>query len=171
MTKKYILDSNIYIDFYDRYYAVGYFPSFWSEVPNFLNDQVVIPKVVLDEHYQDPWFRNWITNNYKNQLIDERLYTNEWQQILGYLTQSPLYKDVAVTDPKQGWANSFIADGWIIAIALRNEYTIVTDELRDPKLRTTQTGTKNAKIPDICDHFGVNCINRNDFFNAIGLKV
>ncbi|WP_398574993.1 DUF4411 family protein [Staphylococcus sp. HMSC10C03] len=40
--KKYILDSNIYINFYDRYYKYDYFPSFWKNSPSILNKQVII---------------------------------------------------------------------------------------------------------------------------------
>ncbi|MFC2401475.1 MAG: DUF4411 family protein, partial [Streptococcus sobrinus] len=30
---KYLLDSNIYINFYDRYYRKEFFPSFWQKLP------------------------------------------------------------------------------------------------------------------------------------------
>lgn len=171
MTAKYVLDSNIYIDFYDRYYSIHHFPSFWKQVPAILNGQVIIPKVVLDEHYQDPWFKSWLSKNCQNPIVDERNYISEWQQVLNYLTQNPFYKDEAVSDPGRGWANSFIADGWLIAIALKDGLTIVTDELRNPNLTATTKGVKNAKIPDVCDHFGVRFISREDFFGEIGLSV
>ena len=47
----YLLDSNIYINFYDRYYKMNYFPTFWSALPSILNSNVKIAEVILDENY------------------------------------------------------------------------------------------------------------------------
>lgn len=41
----YLLDSNIYINFYDRYYRKDFFPTFWSNFAGILNSSVVIPKL------------------------------------------------------------------------------------------------------------------------------
>ena len=58
--EKYLLDTNIYINFYERYYRVKYFPSFWAKLPAILNKYVVIPEIVVDENYQAPKFRKWL---------------------------------------------------------------------------------------------------------------
>ena len=33
----YLLDSNIYINFYDRYYRLEFFPTFWTKLIDILN--------------------------------------------------------------------------------------------------------------------------------------
>ena len=137
----YLLDSNIYINFYDRYYRKDFFPTFWSNFAGILNSSVVIPKIVISENYQDDWFRDWLTN----------------------------YKDAALMSQK-GWANADIADPWLIAIAKSMNYTIVTDEVKNVNLNSTNP-SKNAKIPDVCDQLGVRCISMNEFFEEIGLSV
>lgn len=38
----YLLDSNIYINFYDRYYKIDFFPTFWNKLTKILNEKVVI---------------------------------------------------------------------------------------------------------------------------------
>jgi len=46
--------------------------------------------------------------------------------------------------PKVDWA-----DPWVIAIAIENEYTVISHETRK------QLGEKASFIPDICDNYGV----------------
>lgn len=165
----YLLDSNIYINFYDRYYRKDFFPTFWSNFAGILNSSVVIPKIVVSENYQDDWFRDWLTNNYTKSIIDHKSYVVEWSAIIQHIQSSPYYKDAALMSQK-GWANPDIADPWLIAIAKSMNYTIVTDEVKNVNLNSTNP-SKNAKIPDVCDQLGVKCISMNDFFEEIGLSV
>ncbi|MEW6011246.1 MAG: DUF4411 family protein [Euryarchaeota archaeon] len=46
--------------------------------------------------------------------------------------------------PKVDWA-----DPWVIAIAIENEYTVISHETRK------QLGEKASFIPDICDYYGL----------------
>ncbi|RKG48869.1 DUF4411 family protein, partial [Acinetobacter cumulans] len=36
---KYLLDTNIYINFYERYYKFDLFPSFWEKIKVIINSQ------------------------------------------------------------------------------------------------------------------------------------
>lgn len=54
-----------------------------------------------------------------------------------------------------------IADSFVIAKANAVDGTVVTLEKR------TQTG---AKIPDICDHFGIPCVSLEGFMEAAGWR-
>ena len=47
--KEYLLDTNIYIDSYDRYYRNEFFPTYWERLSDILNRHVIIPKIVKDE--------------------------------------------------------------------------------------------------------------------------
>ena len=38
---KYLLDTNIYIAAYDRYYRKEYFPTYWERFAEIINDYVV----------------------------------------------------------------------------------------------------------------------------------
>lgn len=53
---KYLLDTNIYIAAYDRYYRKEYFPTYWERFAEIINDYVVVPKVVKDEVTKSSWF-------------------------------------------------------------------------------------------------------------------
>lgn len=165
----YLLDSNIFINFYDRYYKQHTFPSFWTNLKPLINENVIIPKIVMNENYQDVWFRDWVESNYDNELLNHVDYAVEWGEILEHIKSSIYYKNAAL-DSDKGWANSVIADPWIIAIAKKESLTIVTDEKRNPNL-SSRNPSKSAKIPDVCDSLGIRCITMNDFFVAVGLII
>ena len=114
--EKYLLDTNIYINFYERYYRVKYFPSFWAKLPAILNKYVVIPEIVVDENYQDPKFRKWLDKNYLKETINHKNYAMQWAQVLQYIDDCEYYKEEALSADR-GWANEKIADPWLIAIA------------------------------------------------------
>ena len=167
--EKYLLDSNIYINFYERYYQAKYFPTFWSKLPNILNEYVVIPRIVVDENYQDAEFRKWIDKNITKDLLDHKKYAKQWSEVLQYVENCKYYKSAALIDDR-GWAHEKIADPWLIAIAKERELTIVTSEVRNPNLHNPN-GNRAAKIPDVCDELGVKCIDMNGFFEEINLRV
>lgn len=166
----YLLDTNIYIDFYDRFYPKEHFPSFWKQITPIIDSQVVIPDVVVNENYQDDWFtKDFLANNYHHDFLKHRDHLQTWAQILKYIDDSPYYSSDALTN-NRSWAHERIADGWIIAIAKDEGYTIVTHETSNPNLNKLNK-SKNPKIPDVATDFDVRCINMLDFFNEIELKV
>ena len=167
--EKYLLDTNIYINFYERYYRVKYFPSFWAKLPAILNKYVVIPQIVVAENYQDPKFRKWLDKNYLKEIINHKNYATQWAQILQYIDDCEYYKEEALSADR-GWAHEKIADPWLIAIAKEENLTIVTSEIRNPNLHNPN-GNKAAKIPDVCDDLDVDCIDMNDFFEKINLCI
>lgn len=166
---KYLLDTNIYINFYDRYYRFNYFPSFWNTFANTLNNHVIIPNIVMQETYQSKEFIDWINVNYKQTLLNHKKYAEQWGEVIEHIANHDCYSDLALTDTKS-WTHEHIADGWIIAIAKQNNFTIVTSETKNPNLNSNQP-TKSPKIPDIAQDFGVPCINMNEFFQEINLMI
>lgn len=71
---------------------------------------------------------------------------------------------------EKGWANEKIADAWLIAIAMKENYTIVTEENRVINLNKINP-SKAAKIPDVSDQLGIRCINMNQFFEEVQFKL
>ena len=90
-------------------------------------------------------------------LLDTNIYIDSYDRYYRY-------------KESRGWANEDIADPWIIAIAKELGLTIVTEEQKVPNLGQGNPA-KSAKIPDICDDWGVRCIFRNDFFEEAKLTV
>ncbi len=90
-------------------------------------------------------------------LLDTNIYIDSYDRYYRY-------------KESRGWANEDIADPWIIAISKELGLTIVTEEQKVPNLGQGNP-VKSAKIPDICDDWGIRCISRNDFFEEVRLTV
>ncbi|MCF8999830.1 DUF4411 family protein [Acinetobacter nectaris] len=166
---KYLLDTNIYINFYERYYIFDCFPSFWEKIKVVINSNVVLPDIVINEHYQDEWFKKWLEQNFKGVSCKYKDYDHEWAEVIQYIANNDCYSEKALTNDKS-WTHEKIADGWLIAIAKKDNLVIVTSENRNINLSKNQP-SQNPKVPDIANDFGVRCISMNTFFEEIGLKV
>lgn len=134
-----------------------------------MNGSIVLPKVVLEENVQDDNFRQWIKDNYNGNILNHKDYAECWAEVINHLANHACYNDKVLTSDKS-WAHENIADGWLIAIAKKENLVIVTDELRNYNLNKNYPA-KSAKIPDIADDFGVRCINMNEFFEEIDLVI
>lgn len=166
----YLLDTNIYISFYERYYPIKYFPSFWKQITPILNDNVIIPDIVVNETMQSEWFiKDYLKQSYQHAFIDHKKYSNDWSDVLNYIANSDCYKEEALTSDR-AWTHEKIADGWVIAIAKKERLTIVTDEIRNQTLSRNHP-SKNPKIPDVAANFNIPCINRLEFFDKVGLVI
>ncbi len=168
--KKYLIDTNIYIDSYDRYYRNEHFPSYWEKLSIILNENVSIPTVVKSEITKSPWFLEWLKDNYLEEIINHKNYAQQWQSVLEFVQSCGLYNDKALISQTHGWANENIADPWLIAIAKEENLIIVSDETKISNLgKGNLVGL--VKIPDICERQGVQCISRNEFFSEVGLSI
>ena len=168
--KEYLLDTNIYIDSYDRYYRNEFFPTYWERLSDILNRHVIIPKIVKDEITKSPWFQDWLNQYYTEGYLNHKDYSEQWQTVLNFVQSCGLYKESALIDQAKGWVNESIADPWIIAIAKEMHITIVSEEQKIPNLGQGNL-VKSIRIPDICEKLDVRCITRNECFGEIGLLI
>lgn len=166
---KYLLDTNIYINCYERYYLYDYFPSFWESFEEIINSNVIIPKVVLSETTHTDWFKDWIKTHFKGDILDHKQYASAWAEVLTHIQNSDFYSDKSLTSDNS-WTHEKIADPWIIAIAKQDQLTLVTAEIKNNNL-DSQKPSQTPKIPDIADDLGVKCISMNDFFGEVGLRI
>ena len=60
---------------------------------------------------------------------------------------------------RQRWAGTPVADPFVIACAKRRRGTVVTEERLKPNA---------AKIPNVCEYFGIGCINLEQFMQEQG---
>jgi len=62
---------------------------------------------------------------------------------------------------KQRLKGSPVADPFVIASAKYRDGCVVTEESRKPN---------SARMPNVCDHFGIDCCNLQDFMSRSGWK-
>ena len=160
---KYIIDSNVLIEAHRNYYSFDFGNSFWNQLEKFFKSKdIVVLKVVRDEilHGADDSLAKWMKSVeiYFQPFIatdTEQFYEN-YSKILNYVQNCGLYKKIALTN----WSNPQIADPCIIVVAMQYNYTILTNEKSVGKITNP---SKNARIPDVAKHFGVECMRIFDF--------
>ena len=82
----------------------------------------------------------------------------KYKEVVQYVQMNPRFK--------QHWIAPFLgkADPWLVAYAAALGGRIVTFETPEPL-------TRKPKIPDIAQHFGVDCVNVWDMLAELGFKV
>ena len=165
----YLLDTNIYIAFYERYYPQRNFPSFWEKLVQTFQQEVVVPRVVMEETEKSDWLNTYMTETCGLTPIDHRKYWMQWAEVLNNVRNNPVYTNEALDSPN-GWSKETVADGWLLAIAKEEKYVLVTEEIKNVNLYKGGP-VRSAKIPDVAEDIGVECIDRLEFFKRIELKI
>ena len=151
---KYILDARFFILSRDYYPEV--FPTFWESIDSVVENGIASS---VDEVYgelkqyggEQDHLINWAKRN-------KRIFTKptlDEQGNVGKIFTIPEFRRI-MTRQKQLRGGPF-ADPFVIAKAIATGGIVVTGELPTNKGKkgTTQG---SPKIPDICKHFGVECI-------------
>lgn len=165
----YLLDTNIYIAFYERYYPQRNFPSFWERLVQTFQQEVVVPRVVMEETEKSDWLNTYMTETCGLNPIDHRKCWMQWAEVLNNVRNNPAYRIEAV-DSYNGWSKETVADAWLLAIAKEEKYILVTEETKNVNLYKGGP-VRSAKIPDVAEDIGVECIDRLEFFKRIELSI
>lgn len=128
------------------------FSSFWVEFDALVaNGTVVSVREVqreIDLQARKPWFIKWIKAHkamFKKPTARE---SRTVQRILAV----PLFRTVIGKNQQlNGWP---VADPFVIAHAITAQCCVVTEEALKPN---------SSKIPNVCQHFKVDCINLEEF--------
>ncbi|WP_054726159.1 DUF4411 family protein [Paucilactobacillus hokkaidonensis] len=154
----YLVDSNILITS-NRRYRQQYFPVVWHfflQTPHFY----MLDRVYNELTSKNDDLKNWTKQNYQNKIIKADDCIAEYTQITQYLLASNLWTAAGY----QEWTAKYEkADPWLIACAMKNSYTILTDERS-----TGPNGNKSdnePKIPFVANEFNVPTMNFWTFFS------
>ena len=146
----YVFDTNCFIVI--GHYYPKQFPSFWEE----FNQAVEVGKIIsvrevlreLDRNAAEDHLVDWIKLHkhiFATPSAAEMRFT-------GQIFSVPHFQ-VSLPDRTRLGKNPF-ADPFIIALAKVMNYCVVTQESEKPHA---------AKIPNICEHFDVDCTNLQGF--------
>jgi hypothetical protein len=84
--------------------------------------------------------------------------TQAYADIITWVTGQAQFSDAARAEFAQA------ADGWLIAFARANGYTVVTHEELAPDVK------RKVPIPNVCNAFGVPYINTFQMLRALGVQ-
>ncbi len=154
----FLLDVNSLITPHLSYYPFDFAPGFWEQIEHFINDgRIAVLDLVKDEILNgNDSLTDWMAGLSIEALIDHRepAILAQYSLVLQHIQQNPCYKQAAL----QEWANSRVADAWLIATASVYGLYLVTFETRNTGLNARYP-SKEAKIPDVAKTFGVETIN------------
>lgn len=160
---RYLLDASVLVEAKRRYYRFGLCPGFW-ECLAWHHKQGVIDsldkiKSEIEEGKDDlsQWAKRGCPAGFFVATTDPKVA--EWYgKIVAWVQSQTRYLPQA----KSKFAAD--ADGWLIAYARQNGFTVVTQEVPAPESR------KEVKIPDVCEAFGVLYLDTFDMLEKLKTK-
>lgn len=154
-TKRYCLDTNVFIEGWNRYYSMDLCPEYWSILDELAKKGIIFAPIEVKREIEktDDGLTNWISDKpyfFKDIDITVQTYLRKIMASHGRLVDSIKQRS--------------IADPWVIAFAMAEDAIVVTKE--------TPSGldTRRIKIPDVCIALDVHWMNDFDFAKAIGIK-
>jgi len=150
----YVFDSNTLIDIFNHYYPER-FPSFWDNFNGFISKQTIISVREVRKELEEKGDRlsDWAKSH--NELFlppnaEEASFITEIFEVRHFRI---------LIQKKQQYVTGPAADPFIIAKAKVINGCVVTQE---------KDAENAAKIPNVCKHFGIPCINLEGFMEKEG---
>mgnify|MGYP000850012638 FL=1 len=145
----YVLDTNVFIDAANAYYAFDLAPGYWDFlVQLFYSHHAVSIKSVYDELGEagdgDP-LKDWARANKQHFVAPDSRVVACYQRVIAWAKNN--YDSPAVVEFQR------VADSWIVAHALAHGWVVVTHEKSAPRSK------RRIKNPDACAALGVECLN------------
>lgn len=161
----YWLDTSVYITAKQGPYRFNVFGVFWA----FLSEQldagtIRSPKLVYQEIVSNEQSHDdlaiWAKSRRGNGLCvsPSAKVQDALRKIGDYVASKPRYPQPQKARFLSG------ADPWLIAHALVDGGVVVTLET------DLKPESQKVRIPDVCTHFGVRCINTSDMLEELGAK-
>jgi hypothetical protein len=161
--KKYLLDSNVFIQAHRMYYPFDVVPGFWNKLLALSNDGKIISldkvKKELCESSTPDQLSEWCTGKVSSSFfVNSQECIDKYTEIADWVNSHPQYTQNA----KDEFLATDLADPWLIAYAIKNDCIIVTHEISQPLAK------KKIKIPEPGNHFNVRLITPIEMFRELG---
>ena len=157
----YLLDANVFIEAYRRYYGLDLCPGFWESIAWFSEQGRVtsidrVRREIQEGDALDAWMKQAPESLFAS-TADEDV-VEVYQQMMDMVQQSEQYLDRAKAE------FAAVADGWLVAFAVVNGATVITHEVRNPAIR------KKVPIPNIADEFDVACADTFEMLQSLEVR-
>ncbi|KAF0148407.1 MAG: PIN domain-containing protein [Ignavibacteria bacterium] len=147
----YVFDDNSISNILNHYY-IDRFPSFWEKLDKMISEGKIIS--VREAHFE-------LQLKFNEEKVERLLQNNKSffsipsTDELGFITKIYSISHFRHNlERKKLLKGGFFADPFVIAKAQYVKGTVITEEVNKPH---------GAKIPNICEHFGILCENIEGF--------
>lgn len=133
------------------------FPTFWSHFDGAIaSGTVVYVREVCNEIQKignSQWLLDWVQQHRDIFLTPSTAET----EFVAEIFRVPHFRNLV--SERQRLAGSVVADPFVIACARVQEGCVITEEAFRPNA---------ARIPNVCQHFGIDCTNFEGFLDRMG---
>lgn len=170
----FLIDSNAFITPHRNYYQFSFAPTFWELLNKHCSTgEIMTLDMVMDELCKEEddekkdEMQIWLENSFKGKHASAKTQevVNNYANVINHLHSDNKYLEDAVRE----WSDIKVADPWLIAVAKTYGYTIVSFEKR--MQINSGSPTKRAKIPNICDDFGIKYCDLFEMMKALNFKM
>ena len=144
---EYLLDANVFIQAKNEHYGMDFCPGCWDWLLMSNAVGIVASVTVVDAELQAgaDQLAAWSAQRGKGFFLEPDATVLAAARRIGQWVTGQTYKTAATNKFTDG------PDHILIAHALAKQLTVVTHEKRSNSKNT-------VKIPDVCNHFGIDCI-------------
>ncbi len=162
---KYLIDSSCFINAHRVHYPFDVVDSFWAELLKLAGSRDIysISKVDKELAKGQGLLQKWAATKLPASFFrDESVAAIEYGKIMHWLhhVKRTHYKSDAIAR----FIAADSADPWLVAYAMKTNYTVVTQEVSAPQSKS------KVKMPDVCIEFNVKYINIIDMFRELSIK-
>ncbi len=161
--RAYVLDSNVFIEAKNAYYAFALCPGFWNsllghyESGNLCSIDHVKRELLVGRDDLARWIKRSVPVTFFDPTTDTTV-TAQYREISTWVQSNPQFVDLA----KAEYAAS--ADGWLVAYAKAKGHVVVTHEQLRAEARN------RVPIPNVCEQFGVAYTDTFQMLKALGVQ-
>jgi hypothetical protein len=157
--RNFLIDSCALITPYRGYYSFDFAKGFWNQMETCIKSGTILILSKVREEViscEDP-LSDWMKEFDKGLFISHKTpeIIGIYGKVLEYIKNEPCYKN---PNALAIWAKESVADAWLIAASKVTGYPIVTTEV-GKDLINPKCPSKNPKIPNVAEHFGVEVIS------------
>ena len=141
----YLLDANVFIEAYRRYYAFEICPGFWEFLAAYSGRGVFSIDRVRTELLDGDDLSSWVRNAPRQLFVStiDKQVADAYSDVVGWIRGDQQYREEAKAAFFKG------ADGWLVAYAMAHPAVLVTHEAFSPEAK------RRVPLPNVCRHFNV----------------
>ena len=148
---RYSLDTNVFIEPWNRYYSPQFTKGYWELLKQYGKEDIIFSTMEVKNEIQktDDDLSKWVNTLTFFKLPDESVQTS---------LRKIMKKYPRLVDSTRGRS---MADPWVIAHAQSEGATVVTTEQKAPR---------KIKIPDVCEKENVLCIDVHELIKELKIE-
>lgn len=156
--KRYVLDANVFIEAYKRYYAFDICPGFWLALVRKHEASRICSIDRIRAELVSADLKEWVTDKARDSFFKgtaDKKVSDVFKDMVNWVQNEQQFTPEAKTE------FSSVADGWLVAYAKANGLVVVTHEeyARDAKTK--------VKIPNVCIEFDVDYCSTFDMLRDL----